>query len=98
RTSPYTVAGERLVLLDRIWSADAAFMAAHGARHRAAFERPHVRRARCLLRNGGTTEARGELAAAGGGPLSHRLLARLPGGLVRGALRLFRGPPDDRTA
>jgi hypothetical protein len=98
RTSPYVVAGERLLLLERIWGADPAFMARHGERLRAKVEELHVRRARWLLRRGRPDEARAELAAAGGGPWTHRLLARLPGPFVRGALRVLRGPADDRTA
>ena len=96
RTNPYAVAGERLVLLERIWGADPAFMARHGDHQRAAVRDLHVRRARWCLRQGRSREARAELAAAGGGPLSHRVLAALPGPLVRGALRVLRGPPDDR--
>jgi hypothetical protein len=43
-----------------------------------------------LLARGRTREARQEYRLAGGAPLSHRLLASLPGPLVRGVLGLRR--------
>ena len=95
RVSPYVVAGTRLTVLERVWGSDRAFVKAHGEAYARAVARQHVVRARWCLRRGRRAEAREELRLAGGGPLSHRALAWLPGPLARGALRLLRGAPDD---
>jgi hypothetical protein len=86
----FKVACARLKILDRVWGADAAFLAQHGesfARRRAA---QHLQRAACLIHQGRTGEARCDLRQAGASPLSYRLLAALPGPLVRGLLGLRR--------
>ena len=97
RLSPYVFLSARLTVTERVWGADAAFQASHGDRYREVVRSLHAQRARWLVRQGRNQEARADLRLAGGGPLSVRALACLPGPLVRGALRVLRGPGDDRT-
>ena len=97
RINTYVTAEARLKILARVWGADPDFLLAHGDAYSRVVAEQHVVRARWLLRKGRGREAREELRLAGGGPLSHRLLSWLPGPVTRGALRILRGPPDDRT-
>jgi len=78
----------RLQLVQRIWGSDEQFMADHDQWVRGVVNEQHLIRARWLLKHGQSREARQELRLAGGGPLSHRVLAVLPGPVVRGLLGL----------
>jgi glycosyltransferase involved in cell wall biosynthesis len=69
---------EYLTVAERLWGRDEAFLARHGARHRAAVANAHRQRARWLIREGRTREARADLRVAGGARLE-RCLAALPG-------------------
>lgn len=84
----------RLQILEHLWGRDAAFLARHGEEYRERRACLHRLRARLLLTQGRTREARAALREAGSGPLADRLLASLPGFLVRGLFgvrRLLRG-------
>jgi hypothetical protein len=85
-------ASARLAVLKSVWGADAEFL----AQHRAAFERvssdARTARARALIAEGRTPEARIELELLVGAPWPYRLLAALPGRLARLAVDLSRGP------
>jgi glycosyltransferase involved in cell wall biosynthesis len=90
----HALASARLTLLDRIWGRDEAFRRQYGDRLERARRAQHLKRARWLLARGRTAEARGDLRQTPGSPLSYRLLAALPGPVVRGLLglrRLVRG-------
>ncbi|MFN8516358.1 MAG: glycosyltransferase family A protein [Chloroflexia bacterium] len=70
---------EYLTMAQRLWGADEAFLAQHGERYRAALARAYRRRARWLIKEGRTAEARADLRAAGEIAPVERLLATLPG-------------------
>ncbi|HEX5501717.1 MAG TPA: glycosyltransferase [Thermomicrobiales bacterium] len=82
----YTCLTEHLAMLERIWGRDAAFMAGHREHLLQVRAALHVRRARWLLKEGRTREARADLRLAAGGPLGYRALAALPSWLVPGRL------------
>jgi glycosyltransferase involved in cell wall biosynthesis len=73
-------------ILQRVWGADAEFLRQNRSLYVAALARTHVLRARALLTQGNTSEARHELRLAGGGPAAYRALALFPGTWVRGLL------------
>jgi glycosyltransferase involved in cell wall biosynthesis len=81
-------AGANLVVLERIWGADPAFLAAHGAKYQSVVDELRRSRAGDLILLGRLREAREELARMQRPPLGHRLLARLPAPLVRRLLGL----------
>jgi glycosyltransferase involved in cell wall biosynthesis len=70
---------EYLTMVRRLWGADAAFMTRHAQRYRAALAHAHRRRARWLIKEGRTAEARADLRDAGELAPFDRLLAALPG-------------------
>ena len=78
----YTQATARLTVLERVWGADPTFLTNYAERYHLAVAKEHRRRARWLIAEGRTREARAELALAGGGPLAYRLLATLPNGTI----------------
>ena len=82
----YEYASARIAMLERIWARDERYVAAHGAALDALLREQHLRRARALLRRGRMLDAREALRRAGGGPISHRALAALPGFIAQGIL------------
>lgn len=76
-------AGIQLTVLERVWGADPAFLEQNAKRYREVVARARLMKARALIVEGKTRDARRELALAGGGPFSYRALAALPGGVVR---------------
>jgi glycosyltransferase involved in cell wall biosynthesis len=70
---------EYLTMARRLWGADVQFLARHADRYRVALARAHRRRARWLIKEGRTREARADLRAAGDAPALDRMLAALPG-------------------
>jgi glycosyltransferase involved in cell wall biosynthesis len=79
-----------ILVLERVWGADARFMATHGAEYRRVLDDLRMQRTRIFLVQGRVSEARAELAAMERPPTSVRLLTSLPGPIVRGALALRR--------
>jgi glycosyltransferase involved in cell wall biosynthesis len=81
-------AAARLRILERVWGGDRAFLARHGEAYAAVISAQHRLLATCLIHQGHTREARAELRHLDPGTpaLGHRLLAALPGGLVRRVL------------
>ena len=80
-------------MAQRLWGRDAAFLDQHGERYRTALMHAHQRRARWLIKEGRTAEARADLRLAGQVAPLDRLLAAIPGRaipvpLIR-QLRLF---------
>ncbi len=85
-----TLVAARLTLMERVWGSDPAFLAQHGDRYAAAVARQYCKRARWLMVRGRMDEARQDLRRAKASPLSYRLLAALPGSVVRGLLGVRR--------
>jgi glycosyltransferase involved in cell wall biosynthesis len=92
----------RIRLIERVWGADADFLVRHGDIYRAVMreqqQRQRLYTGKKLLMAGRTREARSAFAGVEDCPARYRMLAYLPGGLVRrlarlrGRLRvLFRG-------
>jgi glycosyltransferase involved in cell wall biosynthesis len=73
----------RIAVMERVWGADAGFLAGHGARYREVLAGHRRARARALIARGRTREARAELARAGRASARERMMARLPGPLAR---------------
>ena len=86
KTDPYVIAGARIRMIERLWGADAAFLAQHRDAYDATISRLRIVRAKRCLKRGDAKAARAELRAAKSAPLSLRALASLPGPLVRAAL------------
>jgi glycosyltransferase involved in cell wall biosynthesis len=76
-------ASSRLKILERVWGADESFLAAHRERYTAICQRYRLQRAIALLYQARTREARRDLHAAGASPIRYRMLATLPGMVVR---------------
>jgi glycosyltransferase involved in cell wall biosynthesis len=85
-----TTTSTRIAMLNRIWGADAPFLATAGEQYRRVLARQHLLRARALIKAGRTSEARQELQRAGGGPFAYHALAGLPGPVARGIVTLGR--------
>jgi glycosyltransferase involved in cell wall biosynthesis len=80
----------RLTMIDRLWAADAEFLARHPGRVEHRLHDLRLARARCLLRAGRTREARRDLRQAGRPRrLVDSLLAALPGPLTRALLSVW---------
>ncbi|HYV38806.1 MAG TPA: glycosyltransferase family 2 protein [Gemmataceae bacterium] len=86
----YALASARVLLLDRIWGSDPAFVAQHGDRLEKCRREQRIKRARWLVVRGRTREARADLREAGSCPLSLKMLAALPGPMARGLLKVRR--------
>jgi glycosyltransferase involved in cell wall biosynthesis len=87
----YTFATARIAIVERIWGSDPAFLAAHDGPVRNVLADLHRVRAGWLMRQGRGREAREEYWLAGEVPLSRRVLACLPGPVVRSLLGLYDG-------
>jgi glycosyltransferase involved in cell wall biosynthesis len=83
-------ATSRLRILDRVWGADASFMARYGKRHAQICERYRLQMAASLLHQGQSRRARGELSRCTNVPLRFQFAAALPGPMVGGLLGLRR--------
>lgn len=83
-------AATQLTLLERVWGSDTEFMARSSALYDAAVSRIHLVRARALIVQGATSDAREELKLAAAVPFSYRAIAQLPGPLVRRLLNARR--------
>lgn len=83
-------ANARLLLLERVWGADPVFRAQYEEQYRRRVATQYLLKARGLLRLGKTQEAREALRRAGGGPLSHRLLAACPSTIARHLVQVGR--------
>ena len=75
-------------MLERVWGADPAFLAEHGAEYQRVVEDLHCSCAGDLIVLGRLREARDELAHMRKPPIARRLLTRLPVPLVTLLLEL----------
>ncbi len=81
-STPERTSRRRITLLQRIWGADERFLEAHSARYQSLLREKYLRRAKYLMAEGRTKEAKEDLKVVDG-PLSYMLLASLPSGLVK---------------
>lgn len=81
-------ADSRLIVLARVWGADAEFMALHGEEYRTLVGQQRLNRIRGLLAIGSTGEARLEMSDLAGVPLGYRALCRIPGGILTSLIKL----------
>lgn len=90
---PLRLAESRLRLLSRVWGSDPEFLSdpARKAAFEATVAEQHRVCAHRLIALGRPREAREEIRAAGGAPFSDRVLATLPGPLLRLAARFRSG-------
>jgi hypothetical protein len=79
-----------ILVLERVWGADARFMASHEAEYRRVLDDLRMQRTRIFLVQGRTAEARRELTHVERPPAAARLLAVLPAPVVRSVLALRR--------
>jgi hypothetical protein len=86
----YAAASARIKIMERTWGQDPSFLARNASVYADRRSQFYQLRARWLLCRGRTSEARADLANAGSGPMTDRLLAHLPGALVHGLLGLRR--------
>ncbi len=90
--------GATIVVLERVWGADAAFLASHGREYRRVLDALRLRHVGLLARQGRMAEARAELGAVERPPFRYRVLTTAPAPLVRTARtwwrRLRRQPAD----
>ncbi len=87
-----------IVVLERVWGADRAFLASHGREYQRVVDGLRLKHVVMLARLGRMADARAELSAVAHPPLSHRLLTRVPAPLARTARawwRRFRRRPTD---
>ena len=80
----------RLTILGKVWGQDKAFLEREGPHFDRVVKQQHMTRAKWLLCQGRTREAREEMKQAGDCSLGMRLLAALPGPLAKGLLRVRR--------
>lgn len=85
-----TASTARIVVLERVWGADPNFLANHGDYYRSIIENQRTIRARELLARGLSVPAREELGKIERPPTKLKLLAALPGGLLRLFFKLRR--------
>jgi glycosyltransferase involved in cell wall biosynthesis len=91
-------ANSRLTIMKRVWGQNIEFMKQHGDAYSRVLQANHLLRARCLLHQGETRQAREDLRHAGASPLGYRVLASLPGKVAKALLamrRLLRVPSLD---
>ena len=79
-----------LTVLGRVWGQDETFLSQHGPHFRQKVRQHRLTRAKWLLCQGRTKEAREELREAGESPAAYRVLAALPGFMTRTLLRMRR--------
>ena len=87
----------QIIVLDRVWGSDPAFLATHGREYQRVVEDLRLLRAVILMRQGRMQDARAELRFVERPPLRHRVMSRLPAPLVRAfrsGWRAVRGQPD----
>ncbi len=85
-----TMAGTRILVMQRIWGSDPDFLRRHGDLYRRLLGQQYLRKATALIALGRSREAREVLHAAGNAPVTYRLLAALPGPAARALLRTRR--------
>ncbi len=88
--SELATAEARIIVLEKVWGSDSEFQANHGDYYRGIVEGQRITRARELLARGSSGPAAEELRRVDQPPSGLRILAALPGGLLRSLLALRR--------
>lgn len=83
-------ATSRRTILKRIWGHDPAYLEKHGDLYRQTLKQQELQRFRSLVVRGQTKTARADLRELDGVPLFYHALARLPGPIAKGLLKLRR--------
>jgi len=83
-------ADTNILVLERVWGSNPAFLATHGDAYRRVLDELELTRAGDLIVLGRMREARAALGRMRKPPWSHRILARVPGPLVRAGLAMRR--------
>lgn len=86
----YQLATDRITMLHRVWGGDESFMGVNAACFRNVLRAQHLERAKYLIKEGRSREAREDLDIAGDAPWPYRLLTRIPSPLVRAMLSIRR--------
>jgi glycosyltransferase involved in cell wall biosynthesis len=73
----------RIRMLERTWGADTSFLARHLERYQAALRTQHLRRVKCLIKDGQLSAAKRALRSVKGGTLPYRLLTMVPPSIFR---------------
>jgi hypothetical protein len=90
-TDALRTASARLGVLAAVWGNDRQFLERHGTEYESVLAGCRTARAKALIGEGRTAEARRELRAAGSAPWTYRLAASLPGPSAALLIRLTRG-------
>ncbi len=85
-----TSAGTRMILMERVWGNDPAFLEQHGSIYSRTMNEQRLLKIRGLVAVGRTKEARLELKSADSVSLPIKILAYFPGPLVKGLAMLRR--------
>ncbi len=83
-------AGYRIPIIKRIWGSDKDFLKEHSELYQSTLNEQRLIRAEGLLIRGRTKEAREEFKTIPDSPLSYRILASIPGSIVKSLLFLRR--------
>lgn len=89
QTSVLAKANARLELITRWWGGDPKFIERHGDAYRRRVRDARLARAKLLLREGRTRDAREDLRAVPDASLPLRMFSTLPGPLARAAARFL---------
>jgi len=79
----FETATSRLRLIQRVWGADDSFLQEHGSCYDAMVRTQRLVRTRYFLRSGNSKEARAELGRLDAAPLEYRMMAGMPGPLLK---------------
>ena len=90
----FACASARLTIVERVYGRDPAFMKSFRDRYDREVRRQRLARARHLLAQGRSTEARNDLRLSGRAPLHYRAAAALPPGLLVTGLEVTRWARD----
>ena len=90
----YACASARLTIVERVYGGDPAFMKSFRDRYDREVRAQHLTRARCLLAQGRSIEARQDLHLAAPAPLRYRAAAALPPKLLGSAVEAARWARD----
>jgi hypothetical protein len=83
-------AESRLVVLKNVWGADPGFLTTYGKEYQALVHQQQLLRVRALLVVGRIQEAREAMRELNQVPVQYRLASRLPGGVIRSLVALWR--------
>jgi GT2 family glycosyltransferase len=83
-------AESRLAVLENVWGVDSRFLASYGDEYRTLVHEQQLLRVKALITLGRIREAREGIRALNGVPVQYKLASRLPGGVIRSLVALWR--------